>query len=35
VSLECRRTALCYQSTFVGVAVKPVGKPDALAQVRH
>ena len=30
VSLECRRTALCYQSAFVGVAVKPVGKPDAL-----
>ena len=27
----CRRTALSYQSDFVGVAVKPVGKPDALA----
>ena len=27
--LECRRTVLCYQSDFVGVAVKPVGKPDA------
>ena len=31
VSLECRRTVLCYQSAFVGVAMKPVGKPDALA----
>jgi len=30
VSLECRRTVLCYQRAFVGVAVKPVGKPDAL-----
>jgi hypothetical protein len=29
--LECRRTVLFYQNTFVGVAVKPVGKPDALA----
>jgi hypothetical protein len=29
VSLECRRTVLCYQSAFVGVAGKPVGKPDA------
>jgi hypothetical protein len=29
--LECRRTVLCYQNAFVGVAVKPVGKPDALA----
>jgi hypothetical protein len=28
--LKCRRTVLCYQSNFVGVAVKPVGKPDAL-----
>src|SRR6266851_5676829 len=28
--LECRRTALFYQSNSVGVAVKPVGKPDAL-----
>ena len=28
--LECRRTVLCYQSAFVGVAGKPVGKPDAL-----
>jgi hypothetical protein len=28
--LECRRTVLCYQNVFVGVAVKPVGKPDAL-----
>ena len=27
--LECRRTVLFYQSAFVGVAVKPVGKPDA------
>src|SRR5258705_3044304 len=26
-----RSTVLCYQSNFVGVAVKPVGKPDALA----
>ena len=31
VSLECRRTLLCYQNAFVGVAGKPVGKPDALA----
>jgi hypothetical protein len=30
VSLECRRTVLCYQRAFVGVVVKPVGKPDAL-----
>ena len=29
-SLECRRTALFYQSASVGVAVKLVGKPDAL-----
>jgi len=28
--LECRRTALFYQSTSVSVAVKLVGKPDAL-----
>ena len=28
--LECRRTALFYQSDFVGVAGKPVGKPVAL-----
>ena len=27
--LECRRTVPCYQNAFVGVAVKPVGKPDA------
>ena len=28
--LECRRPVLCSQNDFVGVAVKPVGKPDAL-----
>jgi hypothetical protein len=29
--LECRRAVLCYQNAFVGVAVKPIRRPDALA----